>query len=988
MVDIEGVGRTGKARASNDNMIYEGQVVLPFNPLYVLAGLTVSEPKDKRKLIPSGPGLKGRDSRSSSPPHVQSLSDRGVKLEKGDENEWVSTKAIGREQAIEAEHSEEEFYEDSEDDEVLLPSTSVELQQAVYQDSASAQQDVEGLDFVDDAGVYSEDEMFAAADLREDLVEARETPFSLNEDVPIVKPNFLGNKYEEQTGEPLRLGAGESDVSIPAPLNRYLKSYQREGVRFFYQKYAEGRGAILGDDMGLGKTIQVIAFLSAIMRKTGTSTDYQRRKKTIRSSGMDIKPKHWPTALIVCPKFLIRNWERELQTWGYFEVEVWQTESWIATKNTFLRGYLDIILVSYETARISVEQLKDLPFSVVIADEAHRLKEPKAAITLAMKKLQCPSCFALSGTIVQNRLDEMWSILDFVDRGWAGTLKQWRDFVVNPIKKGHRYEGTVQEVVTAVMRLGVMHEKVLPHFYLRRDKRLIANELPDKRDLVVFCPLASKQIAAYRRFIASDDVQFILRRNEPCQFGSGWTRSKCHHGKTPEGDTLRDVLLKSINALSKISNHLGLLYHGRDDTQHTREVNDRIFKQCMGETYDGKRQNVAEAALDPGNCGKWKLLADFLKQWRDEAGDNKVLIFSNSVRLLKMVAEFISSDCTSNRFQAHSTVSYPFEILTGEVSIDDRMAMVDRFQDPNQDQYILLISTMAGGVGLNLTAANKVVIFDPAWNPANDLQAMDRAFRIGQKRTVDVYRLIGQGTLEELMYERQIQKQQRSRQLNEGTFESRIHQGIDRGRTVEEQGELFGTQNIFKFDPQGFVPGRLERVRQAEDKFVQDLIDAEYGEDEDMEDEVFDDFGKRMREDRRLRDRAKAQEAALRRRNDNLVMQTVLGYDEDGKTRKEDDMLRSFGINSQIHDTAFRDSPEERAIFEIGLKLLKSNPEIAAKLKANDLGKLGRSKTRPKQQTAASKLRKPTDPVEEPWRERIAQNRRKDRVAMLAELSD
>lgn len=227
-----------------------------------MAGLTVSEPKDKRKLIPSGPGLKGRDSRSSSPPHVQSLSDRGVKLEKGDENEWVSTKAIGREQAIEAEHSEEEFYEDSEDDEVLLPSTSVELQQAVYQDSASAQQDVEGLDFVDDAGVYSEDEMFAgeldvvfrsdhpAADLREDLVEARETPFSLNEDVPIVKPNFLGNKYEEQTGEPLRLGAGESDVSIPAPLNRYLKSYQREGVRFFYQKYAEGRGAILGDDMG------------------------------------------------------------------------------------------------------------------------------------------------------------------------------------------------------------------------------------------------------------------------------------------------------------------------------------------------------------------------------------------------------------------------------------------------------------------------------------------------------------------------------------------------------------------------------------------------------------------------------------------------------------------------------------------------------------------------------------------------------------------
>ncbi|WWC62806.1 uncharacterized protein I303_105404 [Kwoniella dejecticola CBS 10117] len=942
--------RIRKRKRNDDNLTYEGQVILPFNPLYCLAGLP--DPKGKavdveiarQKLISR---LASRNSESSptrpSPTLVSSPDISSQDVQGAENNGPVESVCEEIEEAPEGDY-------DDLNDEVVVP----------WGKQVEGHQSEEAT--LDEEGVYPEDEdLFSTPKSRNNSALSMGVNRPEVDDVPAYRPMFPFSE-EQATIRALPLDSESPDIAVPAPINRFLKAYQQAGAKFLYDHYKEGIGGVLGDDMGLGKTIQVISFvgrhfprvelmikLSAIMRKTGTAADHLRRKRMIRHSTEDVNPRHWPTALI---------WSRELDTWGYFEYAVWQSDNWSDTRSSFQQGFFDILLMSYDTARNTIEHIKNLPLSVVIVDEAHRMKEPRAQATLALKSINCKICFALTGTLVQNRMDEMWSVLDFSHRGWAGTLKEWKDFAVNPIKRGHRHEGSAAEVITAIMRLGVMTQKILPHFYLRRDKRLIAHELPEKRDMVVFCPLADMQIMAYQNLIASGDIQFLLRRNDECDCGSGEN----------------EVLLKNLSACKKVANHFGLLYHAKDDSAHTREINRHFFQICTGQDYDAKQHNVVQAALDPGNCGKWTLLEGMLRQWRNDPDDNKVLIFSNSVRLLKMISEFISTSSTFGN--------------------TERMDMVDRFQDSSKDHFVLLISTLAGGVGLNLTAANKVVIFDPDWT-------MDRAFRIGQKRTVDVYRLIGQGTVEELMYERQIHKQQRSRQLNDGTFESRIHQGFDGAKTAKDQGELFGIQNIFRFDPKGFVSQNIERVREAEDQFVQDLIEAEYNDSEaEDEGDLEDDAGRNMRDERKARDLHRARLAALSKRqgdNDGLSRRNNEGVVKDlledggsaAKANKED-ILQRLGVNTRIHEQAFRDSPEERAIYEIGVKILRDNPEMARKIRANDLGKHSRLVGRQKKASGNDTVRD-----DEPWQRRIQE--RSDRARseasreskrVLAELSD
>ncbi|WVW84909.1 hypothetical protein I302_106945 [Kwoniella bestiolae CBS 10118] len=867
--------RRAKKVRKDDELGYEGQVILPFNPLYHLSGLPDPEGKAadaeaaRQKIIDRLAGRKSTFSpvrsspvpASSSPikssPNVQ---ESNQETEHGEEDEIL-------EEAPEGDY-------DDEENEVIVPwGHTVQVGEADEGD-------------IGEEGVYSEDEELFAKSHFHLRPENSTSRVELEvDDLPPYRPTFPFSDDQAKIG-PFPLDEEARDIAVPTSINRFLKAYQQVGTKFLYDHYKQGMGGVLGDDMGLGKTIQVISF-------TGTSADHQRRKKMIRQSGENVNPRHWPTALIVCPKSLVGNRARHL---GIFRIR---------------------FLSSYDTARNTIEHLKNVPLSVVIVDEAHRMKEPRAQATLALKSINCRVCFALTGTLVQNRMDEMWSVLDFTHRGWAGTLQEWKDFAVNPIKRGHRREGTAAEVITAIMRLGVMTQKILPHFYLRRDKRLIAHELPEKRDMVVFCPLAEMQIFAYRNLIASEDIQFLLKRNDPCECGSG--------------EKVNEVLLKNLAACKKVANHFGLLYHAKDDSPHTRAINRHFFKICTGQDYDSKQHNVVQAALDPGNCGKWTLLERMLLQWRKDPDDNKVLIFSNSVRLLKMISEFISTSSTY---------------------------------------------------------------------PANDLQAMDRAFRIGQKRTVDVYRLIGQGTVEELMYERQIHKQQRSRQLNDGTFESRIHQGFDGARTEKDQGELFGIQNIFRFDPRGFVSRNIERVRQAEDRFVQDLIEAEYNDSEaEDEDDSEDEAGKMMRDERKARDlyraRLKATSKrgdidALSRKGEEDVVNDLLGHGEGGMKKDSDDILQRLGVDTRIHERAFRDSPEERAIYEIGVQVLRKNPDLAKKIKANDLGKLGRSVVRRKKVIDADNAHDA-----EPWRKRIQERTERansessrETKRVLAELSD
>ncbi|TFY76961.1 hypothetical protein EWM64_g7051 [Hericium alpestre] len=584
-------------------------------------------------------------------------------------------------------------------------------------------------------------------------------------------------------------------ITVPPSLNKHLREYQREGVRFFFERYAQNRGAVLGDDMGLGKTIQVISFLSALMRKSGTKADVDRRRKYVSKlqDGMDWKQHRklpppdakWPTALIVVPSSVVGVWAREFVKWGYFEVGLYigprgEREDVL---NDFKMGRLDVVVTSFETARRSIALLDSLPWTVLIIDEAHRLKNPRSKSTLAfssfawpedhpmpphisqLTEAQAPSSgtsaqtrtgpirFALTGTAIQNSYLELWTLLDWANPGSVGTISQWKKCVMDPLMAGQAKGSKEEERIRATAVAQRLRDKLLPKFFLRRTKDIIKDQLPKKTDEIVFCPLTPKQIE-------KNDV--IVDPERKC----------CHKFKA--GD-----LFKYMSTLIKISNHLALILPAPTDTPDQTLRNRELCKIAFP---DDNVPKYGPAMLLPRFCGKWMVLETLLREWRKDPS-NKVLIFTKSVKLLEMLEFHLDRQ------------NYGFVKLDGSTKQSDRMPIIDKFHaDP--DVFIFLISTLAGGTGLNLTGANKVVVFDPNWNPAHDLQAMDRAYRFGQTRDVSVYRLLGAGSIEELIYARQVYKQQQMAIGYEASVQTRYFSGVSGDKS--RQGELFGLQNIFK----------------------------------------------------------------------------------------------------------------------------------------------------------------------------------------------
>ncbi|KAG8991647.1 hypothetical protein FRB94_000918 [Tulasnella sp. JGI-2019a] len=580
----------------------------------------------------------------------------------------------------------------------------------------------------------------------------------------------------------------EQNIQVPRSLAMYLRPYQEEGVRFFWTRYKEGRGGILGDDMGLGKTIQVIAFLSAIMRKSGNMTDRGRRYDwvnefldTHRASELPAADANWPTCLIVGPKTVVGNWEREFETWGYFEVGLLTgtpAQRADVIKN-FKMGRLDVLLTSHETARDNIDELEGLAFSVVIVDEAHKIKNDKTQTARAYNRFDCLVRFGLSGTMIQNSYKEIWPLLNWSNPGRVGTEKEWFQIIVRPMIEGQSKEANHQQLIDFRELARRFVERLLPAFFLRRTKDLIKDQLPTKIDKVVFCPLTKTQITVYQRFLDTEDAQLMITKDDKCDCGRKQKRGKCCYKTNSDGIHWKDLLLKYINILVKISNSLLLLYPGPGDTtaqiKRHRELMTVAFPRGDAGTY-------ATALTNKQLCGKWDALSRLLEMWRENKDEkNKVLIFSKSVKLLDFLSMWLAAE------------GFNFRQLDGSVAQENRFQLIDAFNlDP--DVFVFLISTMTGGTGLNLVAANKVVIFDPNWNPAHDLQAMDRAYRFGQVRDVSVYRLLGAGSLEELVYARQLYKQQQMRIGYDASHQTRLFAGVQ-GET-EKQGELFGIKNI------------------------------------------------------------------------------------------------------------------------------------------------------------------------------------------------
>ncbi|NXU15428.1 ER6L2 protein, partial [Pardalotus punctatus] len=576
---------------------------------------------------------------------------------------------------------------------------------------------------------------------------------------------------------------------IPYTINRYLRDYQREGAQFLYRHYANKRGCILGDDMGLGKTIQVISFLAAVLHKKGTREDIENNMpefllRTMKKDS-DCNPKK--TFLIVAPLSVLYNWKDELDTWGYFKVSVLHGSKKDDDMSRIKQGKYEVALTTYETLRLYLDEFNSIDWSAVIVDEAHRIKNPKAQITQTMKSLKCGVRIGLTGTILQNNMKELWCVMDWAVPGLLGSRVHFKKKFSDPVEHGQRHTATKRELATGRKAMVKLARKMSGCF-LRRTKALISDQLPKKEDRMVFCSLTEFQKAVYQAVLETDDVTLVLRAGEPCSCNSGRKRKNCCYKVNAHGETIKSLRFSYLMILQKVANHAALL-----QTDNTSKLQEAHIKRVCSQVFSSfpdfvqlSKDAAFETISDPKYSGKMKVLQQLLNHFRKNK--DKVLLFSFSTKLLDVLEQY----CMASGLD--------YRRLDGNTKSEDRIRIVREFNSI-QEINICLVSTMAGGLGLNFVGANVVILFDPTWNPANDLQAIDRAYRIGQYRPVKVFRLISLGTVEEMMYLRQVYKQQLHCAVI-GTENARRYFEAVQG-SKEHQGELFGIHNLFKLRTHG-----------------------------------------------------------------------------------------------------------------------------------------------------------------------------------------
>ena len=572
---------------------------------------------------------------------------------------------------------------------------------------------------------------------------------------------------------------------IPAPIAQWLRDYQVEGTAFLHALFVYQSGGILGDDMGLGKTVQVIAFLTAAFGKTGDERDAKRMRKMRRADAP-----WYPKALVVCPGTLIENWKDELKRWGWWHVDVYHGDTKEAAIQAAVTGRIEIMITTYTTYRMNKSAINMIEWDCVIADECHQIKGRSSETTQAMNEVNALCRIGLTGTAIQNSYDELWTLLNWTNPGKFGPISTWKASISEPLKTGQSHDATVYQLSKARKTAKALVQNLLPQFFLRRMKTLIADQLPKKSDRVVFCPLTETQADAYENCIDSDMVRYIKESTNDCDCGSGKKTGWCCQQFLPDGGKWQSYVFPAIAHLQKLANHLAILIPQSTDPKEKQDKDLEMLQVAVPDQWRHLYRN-RDSILNYSNpefCGKWKILKKLLRFWHGN-GD-KVLVFSHSVRLLKMLQML---------FQ-HTT--YNVSYLDGAMKYEDRAKIVDDFNsDP--DQFVFLISTKAGGVGLNITSANKVVVMDPNWNPAYDLQAQDRAYRIGQIRDVEVFRLVSAGTIEEIVYARQIYKQQQANIGYTASTERRYFKGVQENK--DQKGEIFGLANLFGFQNESLV---------------------------------------------------------------------------------------------------------------------------------------------------------------------------------------
>jgi len=551
-------------------------------------------------------------------------------------------------------------------------------------------------------------------------------------------------KYEKDPVVLYEDPATNHKITVEPIVGKFLREHQREGIQFLFECIAglrefNGCGCILADDMGLGKTLQSITLLYTVLRQGLTSEESIAKR-----------------VIVVTPTSLVRNWDNEIEKWLKGRVRCLALAESSKSENekrirafTSTRQY-DVLVISYDTFRINASMFTgDSACDLLICDEAHRLKNDQTQTSIALDKLKTKRRILLSGTPMQNDLEEFFAMVNFCNPEVLGTVSQFRRKYQNPILLGREPDATDEQVRKSEERSQELSD-IVNMFILRRTNSLLSKHLPPKLTQIVCVHMTDMQKRMYQHLIYSKEEQ------------AKESKSSKENGQT----AISAQALNSINALKKLCNHPQLLYKpksiyaekkasGRKEGYGLETIND-FFPPGFGGSSGGSRRIGRNSGGDiPGyssqhsNCewsGKFMLCLRLLQRLRAETSDRMVIV-SNYTQTL----DLFSMMCSENDF--------PFVRLDGSCSAKRRQAMVDRLNDPTDDVFVFLLSSKAGGCGLNLIGANRLILFDPDWNPATDKQAAARVWRDGQKKRCYVYRFLATGSIEEKVFQRQLSKE-------------------------------------------------------------------------------------------------------------------------------------------------------------------------------------------------------------------------------------
>ncbi|KAJ6890706.1 ATP-dependent DNA helicase CHR12 isoform X1 [Populus alba x Populus x berolinensis] len=516
-----------------------------------------------------------------------------------------------------------------------------------------------------------------------------------------------------------------------------LRSYQLEGLQWMLSLFNNNLNGILADEMGLGKTIQTISLIAYLKEKKGVCGPH----------------------LIVAPKAVLPNWINEFSTWiSEAEIKAFLYDGSLEERKAIREqlsreGNLQVLITHYDLIMRDKAFLKKIQWQYMIVDEGHRLKNHECALAKTIGGYQMKRRLLLTGTPIQNSLQELWSLLNFLLPHIFNSEDKFEEWFNAPFADRGEVSLTDEEQLLIIRRL---HNVIRP-FILRRKKNEVEKYLPGKTQVLLKCDLSAWQKVYYQQVTEMGRVGLHT--------GSGKSKS------------LQNLTMQ----LRKCCNHPYLF---------------------VGDYNMWRKDEIMRAS------GKFELLDRLLPKLH--ATDHRVLLFSQMTRLMDILEIYL---------QLHD---YKYLRLDGSTKTEERGTLLKKFNAPDSPYFMFLLSTRAGGLGLNLQTADTVIIFDSDWNPQMDQQAEDRAHRIGQKKEVRVFVLVSVGSVEEVILERAKQKKGIDAKVIQAGLFNTTSTAQDRKNMLEEIMHR-GTSSLGTDVPSEREINRLAARSQEEFRIFEDM---------------------------------------------------------------------------------------------------------------------------------------------------------------------